>query len=203
MSIQNAFNSLLGSAQSAAALYAFSPAVQEARQKKIGVEAAQRKQKFESEVGAKTVQSAEEIEKEMERLENEVVTIGETKELSPETRKELIKERDAKIQKLRMQNIENQKIMNEAMTGKGQAAMMEYELTGDPKTLEKAHDLGTEGMAEVRYYGKQSQDKYSQYRQAFKNYKDEIKRQISQKNGLQERKEILKNKPNKKKGGKR
>lgn len=77
---------------------------------------------------------------------------------------------------------------------------MEYELTGDPETLKKAHDLGTEGVAEVRYYGKQSQDKYSQYRRAFKNYKDEINRQINQKNGLQERKGILKNK---KKGGKR
>ena len=203
MSIQNAFNSVLSSAQSAAALYAFSPAVQEARQRAASVETAQRKQKFESEVGKTAVEEAKRIEEEMAQKEKRVKESGELKDLPPELRKEQIEELDNEIQKLRMQNIEDQNIMYETMTGKGQASMMEYELTGEPKVLEKAHNLGTEGLAEVRFYGKQSQDKYSQYRQAFKNYKDEINRQINQKNGLKERKEILKNKKNKKKGGDR
>lgn len=108
MSIQNAFNSMLSSAQSAAALYAFSPTVQEARQKSAGVEAAQRKQKFESEVGAKTVEEAKRIEKEMQEKEQKVVALGEAKDLPPELRQEEIEKLDAEIQKLRLRNIENQ-----------------------------------------------------------------------------------------------
>lgn len=108
MSIQNAFNSMLSSAQSAAALYAFSPAVQEARQKVAGVEAAKRKQKFESEVGIKSAAEAKRIEEEMKEKEQKVVALGEAKDLPPELREEEIKKLDADIQKLRMQNIENQ-----------------------------------------------------------------------------------------------